>query len=241
MTRLISAMKTDVVVQVRNNLYAIGISVGFLVALALSQLASPQHLPLAIPTLMVLAVGGSTLLYVAGMIIFERDEGTLHAIIVSPLRTSEYLWSKVITLTTLATVESIVMIGGTMLIMSRTAVVTLPNIPVLLLGIFAIGVVYTLLGIILIVRYDKITDFLIPMAGVAVILQLPFLYFLGILELPILLIIPTSAPAVIMQGAYVPLAAWEWVYGIGYTAVLIIGLAYWAYRAFQTHVVAKIG
>ncbi|MEM7112843.1 MAG: hypothetical protein AAF614_10455 [Chloroflexota bacterium] len=241
MTRLISAMKTDVVVQVRNNLYAIGISVGLLVAIALSQLASPRHLPLAIPTLMVLAVGGSTLLYVAGMIIFERDEGTLHAVIVSPLRTSEYLWSKVITLTTLATVESIVMIGGTMLIMSRTAVVTLPNIPLLLLGIFAIGVVYTLLGIILIVRYDKITDFLIPMAGVAVVLQLPFLYFLGILEWPLLLIIPTSAPAVIMQGAYVPLAAWEWVYGVGYTAVLIIGLAYWAYRAFLTHVVAKIG
>lgn len=241
MNRLVSTMKNDFTVQVRNNLYQIGIGVGVLVAIALSQLARPVHLPLAVPTLMVLVVGGSTLLYVSGMIIFERDEGTINAVIVSPLRISEYLWSKIVTLTLLATVESIVMVGGAMVIMGRTAVVPLPNIPLLLLGIFAIGVIYTLIGIVLIVRYDKITDFLMPMAGIAVILQLPFLYFLGIVELPVLLLIPTSAPAVLMQGAFQSLATWEWLYGTFYTALLIAVLAVWAHRAFKKHVVMKVG
>ncbi|MGB0386214.1 MAG: hypothetical protein ACPGWR_15505 [Ardenticatenaceae bacterium] len=244
MRRLLSAIKTDVTVQVRNNLYAIGIGVGALVAVVLSQLASPEQLSLAVPTLMLLVVGGTTLLYVAGMILFEKDEGTLNAVIVSPLRPAEYLWSKIITLTALATLESAVMIGGAMLIMSwsaEPAELTLPNIPILLIGIIAIGIIYTLIGVILVVRYNQITDFLMPMAAIAVILQLPFLYFLGIVEQPLLLIIPTSAPTVLMQGAYIQLEAWQWLYAIAYTGLLIIGLNIWATRAFHTHIIMKVG
>jgi fluoroquinolone transport system permease protein len=111
----------------------------------------------------------------------------------------------------------------------------------LLLGIVGIGIIYTLIGIVLIVRYDKITEFLIPLSAVAVILQLPFLYFLGWVEHPLFLLIPTSAPTVLMQAAYVQLPGWQWLYALGYTAVLITVLTTWAYRAFQTHISAKGG
>ena len=111
----------------------------------------------------------------------------------------------------------------------------------LLAGIVAIGVIYTLIGIVLVVRYNAITDFLIPMSGVAVVLQMPFLYFLGWVTHPLFLVIPTSAPTMLMQGAYIPLADWQWLYGIGYTTILIGGLAWWAYRAFQWHIIMKGG
>jgi len=237
MRRLLAAMILDVKLQVRTNLYSIGIGAGVLVAVALAWLARPEQLPAYVPALMLLVVGGSTMLYVAAMILFEKEQGTLNATIVSPMRTAEYLWSKIITLTALATVEAVVMVGGATLIMSFSNQVTIPNIPLLLLGIILIGIFYTLVGIVLIVRYDKITDFLIPMSGVAVILQLPFVYFLGWVEYPILLIIPTSAPTVLMQGAYGPLAGWEWAYGVGFTAALLIGLTIWAHRAFRTHII----
>ena len=241
MTRFLSAVKTDVVVQFRNKLYAIGIGVAVLVAVMVAWLAGADQLPSVVPPLMLLVIGGTTLLYVAGMILFERDEGTLHAIIVSPLRASEYLWSKIITLTALATLESITMVGGGMLIMSRFEAVPIPNIPVLLLGIVAIGVMYTLIGIVLIVRYDKITDFLIPMAGLASVLQIPFLHFWGVVEHPVFLIVPTSAPTMLMQGAFAPLSGWQWGYAAGYTVVWIIGLTIWAYRAFHRHIIMKLG
>ncbi len=241
MIRLFSAIKTDVIVQVRNKLYAIGIGVAVLVAVMVAWLAEADQLPSVVPALMLLVIGGTTLLYVAGMILFERDEGTLHAVIVSPLRTSEYLWSKIITLTALATLESVTMIGGAMLLMSRSEVVTWPNIPILLLGILAIGVLYTLMGIVLIVRYDKITDFLIPMAALFSVLQVPFVHFWGVIEHPAFLIIPTSAPTMLMQGAFAPLAAWQWFYAIAYTAASIMGLTIWAYRAFNRHIIMKLG
>jgi fluoroquinolone transport system permease protein len=234
-------MKTDVTLQVRTKLYHIGLGVGVLVAAALAWLVDPAQLFSYVPALMMLVVGGSTMLYVAAMILFEKEQGTLNATIVSPLRPSEYLWSKIITLTLLATLESVVMVGGAMLIMSFSSDLVLPNVPLLLAGIVLIGIIYTLVGIVLIVRYDKITEFLIPMSAVAVILQIPFVYFLGWVKLPFLLAIPTSAPTVLMQAAYGPLAGWEWVYGVGYTAVLVTGLTIWAHRAFTRHVIMKVG
>lgn len=241
MMRLISAMKLDVMIQVRNKLYSIGIGVGVLVAFALSQLVTPVQLFAIIPTLMLLVVGGSTLLYVAGMILFEKDEGTISAAFISPLRPSEYLMSKVITLTTLATLESVIMIGGTMIFLSFGQDVSIPNVFLLLVGIIAIAVMYTLMGIIMIVRYDTITDFLIPLTVVAIVMQMAFLYFIGWVDNPILLLIPVSAPTMIMRGAYLDLTMSEWVYALGYTAILLVGMSVWAYRAFEKHIIMDIG
>ena len=241
MKRFYNMMKTDVMLQFRTKLYHIGIGVGVIVAAVFAWLAEPEQMFSYVPALLLLVVGGSTLLYVGAMIIFEKEQGTLNATIVSPVRTSEYLWSKIITLTFLATLEGVTMVGGAMLIMSFFDDIALPNIPFLLLGIVLISILYTLVGILLIVRYDKITEFLIPMAGVAVVFQLPFVYFLGWVRLPFLLAIPTSAPTVLMQGAYNVLAGWEWVYAVGYTAVLLIGLTIWAHRAFEKHIIMKVG
>ncbi|MDQ7790432.1 MAG: fluoroquinolone transporter permease, partial [Clostridia bacterium] len=105
MSRLISAMKTDVTVQVRNRLYHIGIAFSVLAGGMLALIAPTVSLAQSIPVAMLLLVGGTTLLYVVGLITFEKEEGTLSAVIVSPLRTSEYLMSKVLTLTALATLE----------------------------------------------------------------------------------------------------------------------------------------
>lgn len=241
MKRLLAAMKLDFLLQVRTQLYTIGLVVAVVIAGALAWLADPEQLTTYVPTLMLLVIGGSTLLYVAAMILFEKEQGTLNALIVSPLTHGEYLWSKIVTLTGLATLEAAVMILGAMALMWLFGPLTWPNVPLLLLGILAIAILYTLIGIVLIVRYDKITDFLIPMALLAVALQLPFVYFLGWIEHPILLVIPTSAPTVLMQAAYGPLATWEWIYGVGYTALLLVGLSIWAGRAFQKHIVMKVG
>lgn len=244
MGRLWNSIKLDFTVQLRNNLYSIGISVGLMVAVLISQLATPSQLVWAVPSVMLLVVGGSTLLYVAGMILFEKDEGTLSAITVSPLRSIEYLWSKILTLTGLATLEAVVMIGGAMLIMALWnglgSQIAFPDLLPFVLGMLGICVIYTLIGIILIVRFNKITDFLMPMAAVVIPLQVPFLYFLGVVKHPALLAIPTSAPAMLMQGAYRSLAGWEWIYGLSYTSILVVGLTYWAYRAFRYHIMMDV-
>ena len=237
-----SAMKTDVMVQVRNRFYHIGPVFSVLAAGMLALIAPAVEPAVSIPVAMILLVGGSTLLYVVGLITFEKDEGTLNAVIVSPLRTSEYLLSKVLTLTALATLESAIVIGGALLLIpTRMQGLIDLNVLPLLIGVVAIGAIYTLIGIILMVRYDRLTDALVPVLFVAIPLQLPFLYFLGWLTHPVFLLSPTSAPALLMAGAFRSLAPWEWLYAVGYTVLLTIGLSYWAYGAFRAHIVMKAG
>jgi len=241
MKRLLSTLKIDVVVQVRNQLYTIGIVSSVIIAIAISQLFSVSSLKGVVPAVILLVIGGTTMLYIGALILFEKDEGTLNAAMVSPLRASEYLWSKVISLNLLATLETVIMVGGALAIMRFSGPIQMPQLPLLFIGIVCIGVVYTLIGIILIVRYNKITNYLIPMAAVAMVLQLPFLYFWGLVKHPVFLVVPTSAPAMLIQGAFTSLPTWQWLYGIAYTAVLILGLGIWSYRAFHVHIIQKVG
>lgn len=240
MKRTLSAMRTDFTVQVRNRLYAIGLGVAALIAFLISRIATPDDLGQSAPIMMLLTIGGSTLLYVAGMILFEKDEGTLSALIVSPLTVREYLVSKVVTLTALATLEGIVMVVGATMLMGFATLMTF-NAPVLLLGVTAIGVIYTLIGVVLVVRYRSITDFLVPVLFIASILQAPALHFVGLVESYAWYIIPTTAQTLIMSAAWEPLAAWEWVYALGYTALTVGVLYVWSLRAFHKHIVMRVG
>jgi len=241
MKRMLSQIRVDLKLQVRNQLYAVGISISVILAVGLSQLSSNDELPSVVPALILIVIGATTMLYVAGLIMFEKEQGTLEATIVSPLSSVQYLWSKVFTLTALATLETLIMIFGATLIMSRSAMVNLPNFGVFLFGIFTIAIMYTLIGIILIVRYNKITDFLIPMATVIAVLQLPFLHFWGIVVDDVFLIIPTSAPTMLIQGAFIPLTAMQWLYAIGYSGLMIVIFAVWSSRAFNKHIIEKVG
>jgi fluoroquinolone transport system permease protein len=233
-------MQTDVTVQIRNNLYTIGPIVAVLVAFLLSRVVSADTLGETIPVTMLMVIGGSTLLYVAGLILFEKDEGTLHALIVSPLRTREYLLSKVTTLTVLATFESVILVGALLLLVGVDAL-TAFSVPLLLLGIVLLSVVYTLIGIVLIVRYESITDFLVPVLVIALVMQLPAVQFSGLIEGYALYVIPSTAQTLIMAGAWHSLEAWQWLYALGYSAVTIGLLTVWAFRAFKTHIVMRVG
>ncbi|MBD1372074.1 hypothetical protein IC620_06835 [Hazenella sp. IB182357] len=240
MSRLISAMKLDIKVQIRNHLYVIGIGFAVFLAILLSQLTSPSQLYTVVPVMTLLVIGGSTLLYVAAMILLEKGERTLHAVVVTPLQTSQYLGAKIGSLTLLATLESLFMIVGLMAIMRLSGPILWPNGFVLVGGILAIAIIYILIGIILVVRFNKITDFLVPMSGVAILLQLPFLHFLNIVQHPLFLFIPTSAQTLWMQGAFVPLSVGEWCYALGYTVLCFVGLFIWAKSAFHKHVIQKV-
>ncbi len=242
MNRLLSALKTDILVQFRNNLYAIGAGISAIVAVALAFLVRPDQFIFAVPTLILLTVGGSTLLYIIGMVLFEKDERTLGAVAISPLRVSEYLWSKMISLSLLATLEGVVtIVGATGIRFFMGYGIIVPRLVPLFFGIMAIGIIYCLVGLIMVVRYEKITDVLIPVGLFVGILQLPALYFLDWVQHPLFLLIPTSAPAMLMRGAYTDLSFFMWIYGIGYTVATIVGLWLLAKRAFVKHITVKVG
>ena len=71
------------------------------------------------------------------------------------------------------------------------------------------------------------------------ILQLPFIHFLGIAPSILWYIVPTTAPALLMFAAFKPIAAWEIAYAIGYSVLVISVLLWWALRAFYQNIVVR--
>lgn len=232
MSRLAATLRLDATVQWRNRFYYIGIGLSLLLALAMAQFVEHDMLSGTLPLLFLFAIGGTTMLYVAGLIIFEKDEHTLEAVIVSPVRTNEYMISKVITLTFLATLESVIVL---VLAYGLTGY----NIALLLAGIILMGVMLTLIGFVMIVRYDSITDFLMPVVAVNLVLQLPALYFTGVSDTLLWLILPTAAPVMLMWAAWHTVETWQVIYGVVYSLVTIAVLYRWALAAFHTHIILR--
>jgi len=145
MKRLLAAVRTDVQLQARNQLYAISVGVALLSAAVLAWLSPPDLLHGTMPMAILLSVGGSTLLYVVAMMILEKDDGVLGALAVTPLRASEYIAAKVVTLTAIATVEGLLLCAGAWGWLRRSHDLALPG-PTLLVGLLALGVFHVLVG-----------------------------------------------------------------------------------------------
>lgn len=236
MKRLLAAMKVDALLQARNQLYAISFVASVIFGGALAWLSPAAHDARAFPMAILFIVGGSTMLYVVAMIILEKDDGTLDALVVSPLRPGEYLASKVLTLTLLACIEGVLMTYGALAWIARSEPAPWPN-GLFFVGMIALGVMHVLAGVIVAARYDRIMEAILPMGFVATVMQLPAFWYVGVISSRWVLLIPSGAPAMFLRGAFVPLSPWEWAYAVGGTALVIGGLARWSLVAFRVHII----
>ncbi len=231
--RLLSTMRLDVIVQWRSKLYYIGAAVALGLAFGLGTFLSREWLATALPIMFLFAVGGTTMLYVAGLVLFEKGERTLEALTVTPISVPEYLTSKVVTLSTLALLESLI---TTVIAYGLTGYNWLLLVP----GVLLLGIMLTLMGFVMVVRYQSITDFFVPMLIIGIVTQLPFVHFVGLLPSPLWYLVPTAAPATLMWAAYNPVPNWQIAYGLLYSLAWVAGLAWWALRAFEHHIVLKV-
>ena len=192
-----------------------------------------ETLSLLLPVFLFFNVNVTTFYFLAGLVLFEKGEGTLEALVTTPLRPAEYLLSKIVALSLFASVEScvIVLIGyGTDL-----------RWPPLIAGMLLLCAQYCLIGFLTVVRYDSISEYLIPSSLIMFAIQLPFLDALGIVESPIFHAWPTYAPLLLLQGAFGSIGVANAVYGVTYAALWIALLAFVAERSFHRFVVRREG
>ena len=235
MSMLSATLALDVRLQARSRLYAIGIVVALMLGSLSRYLVGPDYAGKAAPVLYLAGLGGTTYVFGAAMVLLEKSQGTLLALRTTPLTSSAYVASKVITLASFAAFEAIIIqtIGffGT----------TFNPIP-LTLGIVCLGVFYTLVGVGQVAPHDSVFSFLIPGAlVVGSVLQLPMLYVLKVGPPAVWYLFPTQGPLLLMLGAFERLDGWQWAYAIG-MSVASIGLAgWWAKRRFTRFVALQEG
>ncbi len=104
MSRLSNTLRLDSRLQARNKVYVIVAVAASGLALAVRAVVTPEQLHFFMPLLVMYGVSLTTVFLVGVLLLIERGEGTLDVVMVSPLRPTEYLASKLITLTALALV-----------------------------------------------------------------------------------------------------------------------------------------
>lgn len=167
--------------------------------------------------------------FIAAMILFEKEEGVLDALVTSPIGDQGYLLSKVVTLSLLAVLAStlVAVLGHG----------RIPGLALLVPGVALSASLFVLIGFTAVARYNSINEYFISAVGWGTVLFLPLFGYIGIIETPLFYLLPAQPVLLLVEGGFRSLAAWEVVYGVGYllvgNAVAYVG----ARRAFRRHIV----
>ncbi len=229
MSRLVATLRLDAKLQARNKVYVIIVVFAVAVAFAMRTLLTPDQLRFFMPMVTLMGVNLTTVFLVGVLMMLERGEGTLDVVLVSPLRPSEYLASKLITLTALALVESAIIVGA--------GFASSFAFGWLLLAVILRASLGVALGVIVAVRFRSFTRFLIPAIGASMVLDLPSLWYLGIWPSSLFYVWPAMPSLLIAKAAFIPIDAWQLAYSLGY-GTFVVGVAlYWASRSMERFVV----
>ncbi len=232
MRRLLATVRCDVMLQLRHGFYYATAFVLIFCVVVVSRIPSVD-LSWLLPALLLGNLLLNTFYFIGGLILLEKGEGTLEAQVVTPLRTWEYLASKVGTLTLLGLVENTVIV---------TLLVGLDfNLLPLAASLVLTAALYCLAGVIAVVRYHSINEYLMPSVLYTSILLAPLLSYIPQWDTWLLYLHPMQATLLLAQSAFHPVARWQTIYGVLYSGIWIVFLAHFSRRAFRRFIIAGAG
>lgn len=234
MSLLAATLKLDMRLQARSKLYGIGIVVSLLLGLLGCYFIPADYAGQVLAAVYLAGLGSTTYMIGASLLLLEKSEGTLQALRTTPLTSTAYIMSKVITLTSFAVLESVIVY------VVAFSGVHLNPVP-MLFGVVCLGVIYTLVGLGQVASYDSVTSFLFPGAVIVTgVMQLPVFYVIvGPLE--VWYFIPTQGSMLLMLGATETLEVWQWAYAIVVSLGSIVAAFWWAKGKFADAIALQEG
>lgn len=157
MKLFLASLKIDILLQIRQGFYVVSLLVTFFLVIFFKILPFDKELSASgeiLAGFVLMNFIFTTFYFMSALILFERSEATLGALTVTPLKSSHYLWAKVVSLTGLAIFENLVVIF--------MAFGVPPQWWFLFLGMLSLGILFCLLGLIAVARYKEMTRFLFP-------------------------------------------------------------------------------
>lgn len=234
MTRLVSAVRIELILQVRQRFLHAAIFSGLMwlavllpMSTALRTVAEPYVL-----------AGDTTIVgffFIAGSAFFERQERTLSAIVATPLRFAEYLIAKLAVLLAVSLSVAVVVVTAA----HGTAYRPAPMV----LGVILGTLLMLLVGFATSLPFASISDWFLAATIPLAVMSLPMAYLSGVWPNPVLYLVPTQGPLLLLGSAFgqVSLATWQIGYAVMYPLLSAAGLCWAAKVLFGRYVVAKSG
>ena len=234
MTRLTSSLRLEFTLQVRQKFLHAGVFSGLIwLAVLLPMPASLR--PVAEPYVLVGDIAIIGFFFIGGTVFFEKQERTVGAIVSTPLRFWEYLAAKLTVLVLISLFVAVVV---------ATVADGFAYRPVpLVVGVVLGTLVMLVVGFISSLPFASVTDWFLAATIPLAILSLPVLYLSRVWPNPVLYLIPTQGPLLLLGVAFdqVTLAPWQVIYAVLYPVGCLAGL-YWAAKAmFGRFVIERSG
>ncbi|MCR4397715.1 MAG: fluoroquinolone transporter permease [Firmicutes bacterium] len=232
MKHLPALLKMDFRLQVRYGfLYAALFVV--LVWVSLMRALPREVLGAAVTFLVFADLGAVGLAFIAGQVLFEKGERTLYAMMIAPVTFAEYLASKLLSLTALAWVITIMVVTASYGPGYNLFMLTAGTIPM--------SVISLLVGLIAVSPYTSVSNFIVVIPLYVFVLVLPLLEYFGWVRSPLMYLAPTRGSLVLLRGAFGGAAGWEAAGAVVHQAVWIAVLLYLASARFERYVIARGG
>lgn len=230
MSRLLSTLQLDLRLQQRYGFYYAAAFITLVWIVLLKGLPA-SALDIAIPFIIFADLGVVGFYFIAGMVLFEKGERTLFALVVTPLRFWEYLVSKLTTLTLIAIAIS--------LIVTITSYGLGANLLLLILGVILTSLIALLVGFISVSPYNSISTYILPSQLYFLVMNLPLIDYFGWWKHPMFYLIPTQGSLLLLRSAFESIAIWQIFYAIAYQLIWVGILAWVAHQVFDRYIVAR--
>lgn len=167
--------------------------------------------------------------FVGALVLFEKDEGVLDALVTTPLGITGYLLAKVVSLTVLALAAA----GAIALLAAPDAV----DLALLALGVTLTSVFFVLVGFLAVARYDSVNRYFLSAVGYGTVLFAPVVGYVGLYETPLFALLPLEHALLLVNAGFRPVAPGDVVGAVAYLGVGSILAFLAARRAFRDRVV----
>lgn len=231
MSTLARLLRWDFVMQVRHGFWVAAVFV-LLPWAAVILSISPEQARFIIPALIFLDISIAGILFMGGVYFFEKREGSLQALVVTPLKTWQWLTSKLVTLTVMGTVMCVALVVLKLGIHAPWGYVLAATV--------GINVLFILIGFILAAPNERFTDFFLYFALVLGVLEIPALAFFNISH-PAFWILPSQPALALLRGAFggMPFGDFALIAGVEFGWVVLA--FYLSLRSFRRYVADRRG
>ena len=191
--RILNAIKADIIFQWKQGFYLIYIIISLIYIVLLNQFSN-EIVKLILPLAIYSDPSVLGMFFIGGIVLLEKEQGILMLLKVTPLRMSEYIISKVISLAIISVFSSI--------LISFFSYKQYVNYVFLITGVILSSTFFILFGLIIITKSKNINEYIFKMVPYSLIILLPCLSLIIKDIKYIFYLFPSVAGIRLILGAY---------------------------------------
>ena len=226
--RFLYAIWADIRFQMKQGFYIVYVLITIMYLILLSFLPE-DVLSIALPLVVFSDPSVLGLFFIGGIIMLEKVQGVLSVLVVSPLRTIEYLLSKVVSLALVSVLAAFAITGFS----------NYSNVNWLLLFLSTVltSGIFTLCGIMINAGCQTVNQYMIKTIPYMLLFVLPCVTLIGFPYSWVFTIVPSVAALRLMLGAYTGIDFYEATALIIYLTGMNYLFLRWTIRVFENEII----